>query len=123
MERVYWDKYRELERLKDAFTDAAREGVIKPFKVGPYTIQKPDDLMLFKADTVITVRSLRSQQMFMRLHWLEFVDTNDNVHSREDFFMFLMKYISSSHPPVSIEVYIPGEGVYKHTWEDDAEAY
>lgn len=123
MERVYWDKYRELERLKDAFTDAAMEGVNKPFKVGPYTIQRPDDLISFKSDTVITVRSLRSQQVFMRLNWLEFVDRNDDVLSKEDFFMFLMKYISSSHPPVSIEVYIPGEGVYTHTWEDDAETH
>lgn len=62
MERVYWDKYRELERLKDAFTDAASEGVNKPFKVGPYTIQKPEDFLLFKADTVITVRSFRDQK-------------------------------------------------------------
>nr|DAJ48603.1 MAG TPA: hypothetical protein [Caudoviricetes sp.] len=123
MERVYWDKYRELERLKDAFTDVAREGVNKPFKVGPYTIQKPDDFMLFKADTVITVRSLRDQKMFMLLHWFEFVDTNDHVYSKEDFFMFIMRYISSSHPPVSIEIYVPGEGVYKHTWEDGAETY
>lgn len=68
MERVYWDKYRELERLKDAFTDAARKGVNKPFKIGPYTIQKPDDLALFKTDTVITVRSNCNQQMFMCLH-------------------------------------------------------
>lgn len=119
MTRVYWDKYRELESLKDAFTDAAREGVDKPFKVGPYLIQKPDDLLLFKADTVITVKSHLSQHVFMRLNWLEFVDTNGETHSKEDFFMILMKKISFGPPPVSIEIYIPGEAVYKHIFESE----